>query len=133
MDNVGIINNTCKLANIPRVNPDNIPEDDVNVWNSIRDDTSLIFQWNSNFGSQTMKKLFSDETISKIKKVYPNITYIDLFSFGNALIRPCGKSQYDSAVNGEITPTGVKDIDDLLSSELNRCLFREDITSFGMR
>lgn len=133
MDNVGIINNTCKLANIPRVNPDNIPEDDVNVWNSIRDDTSLIFQWNSNFGSQTMKKLFSDETIAKIKKVYPNITYIDLFSFGNALIRPCGKSQYDSAVNGEITPTGVKDIDDLLSSELNRCLFQEDIMSFVMQ
>ena len=133
LDNVGIINNTCKLANIPRVNPDNIPEDDVNVWNSIRDDTSLIFQWNSNFGSQTMKKLFSDETISKIKKVYPNITYIDLFSFGNALIRPCGKSQYDSAVNGEITPTGVKDIDDLLSSELNRCLFQEDIMSFVMQ
>lgn len=132
MDNVGIINNTCKLANIPRVNPDNIPEDDVNVWNSIRDDTSLIFQWNSNFGSQTMKKLFSDETIAKIKKVYPNITYIDLFSFGNALIRPCGKSQYDSAVNGDITPTGVKDIDDLLSSELNRCLFQEDIMSFVM-
>lgn len=133
LDNVGIINNTCKLANIPRVNPDNIPEDDVNVWNSIRDDTSLIFQWNSNFGSQTMKKLFSDETIAKIKKVYPNITYIDLFSFGNALIRPCGKSQYDSAVNGEITPTGVKDIDDLLSSELNRCLFQEDIMSFVMQ
>ena len=133
LDNVGIINNTCKLANIPRVNPDNIPEDDVNVWNSIRDDTSLIFQWNSNFGSQTMKKLFSDETISKIKKVYPNITYIDLFSFGNALIRPCGKSQYDSAVNGDITPTGVKDIDDLLSSELNRCLFQEDIMSFVMQ
>lgn len=133
LDNVGIINNTCKLANIPRVNPDNIPEDDVNVWNSIRDDTSLIFQWNSNFGSQTMKKLFSDETISKIKKVYPDITYIDLFSFGNALIRPCGKSQYDSAVNGEITPTGVKDIDDLLSSELNRCLFQEDIMSFVMQ
>lgn len=133
MDNVGIINNTCKLANIPRVNPDNIPEDDVNVWNSIRDDTSLIFQWNSNFGSQTMKKLFSDETIAKIKKVYPNITYIDLFSFGNALIRPCGKSQYNSAVNGDITPTGVKDIDDLLSSELNRCLFQEDIMSFVMQ
>lgn len=133
LDNVGIINNTCKLANIPRVNPDNIPEDDVNVWNSIRDDTSLIFQWNSNFGSQTMKKLFSDETIAKIKKVYPNITYIDLFSFGNALIRPCGKSQYDSAVNGDITPTGVKDIDDLLSSELNRCLFQEDIMSFVMQ
>lgn len=133
LDNVGIINNTCKLANIPRVNPDNIPEDDINVWNSIRDDTSLIFQWNSNFGSQTMKKLFSDETIAKIKKVYPNITYIDLFSFGNALIRPCGKSQYDSAVNGDITPTGVKDIDDLLSSELNRCLFQEDIMSFVMQ
>ena len=133
LDNVGIINNTCKLANIPRVNPDNISEDDVNVWNSIRDDTSLIFQWNSNFGSQTMKKLFSDETIAKIKKVYPNITYIDLFSFGNALIRPCGKSQYDSAVNGDITPTGVKDIDNLLSSELNRCLFQEDIMSFVMQ
>lgn len=133
LDNVGIINNTCKLANIPRVNPDNIPEDDINVWNSIRDDTSLIFQWNSNFGSQTMKKLFSDETIAKIKKVYPNITYIDLFSFGNALIRPCGKSQYDSAVNGDITQTGVKDIDDLLSSELNRCLFQEDIMSFVMQ
>lgn len=132
LSNISIINDTCKLVGIDRINPDNIDLEDVNVWKSIRDDTSLIFQWNSNYGAQTMSKLFSDTTVAKIKQKYPDIKYLDLFSFGNALIRPCGKGQYDSAVQGIITPTGIKEIDNLLSSELNRCLYQEDIMQFTM-
>lgn len=130
---MGIINKICKLANIDRINPDNVNLDDEKVWQSIRDDTSLIFQWNSSFGSQTMKKLFSNLTIDKIKQTLPNIKYLDLFTFGNALIRPCGKGQYNTVVNGEIIKTGISDIDNLFAPELGRSLYQEDIMEFVMK
>lgn len=132
LSNIGVINKTCKLANIERLTPDNVDLEDEKVWKSIRDDTSLCFQWNSNFGAQTMSKLFSDETLKKIKEQYPKMTYLDLFSFGNALIRPCGKGRYDDAVQGIVHLTGIKDIDDFLSPEMGNCIFQEDIMQFVM-
>lgn len=47
LDNIGLIYKTCDLAGLPFLTPDNTPADDMDVWNSIRDDTTLIFQWES--------------------------------------------------------------------------------------
>lgn len=47
LDNLGVINETCKLLNIERLTPDNVDLEDENVWKSIREDTTLIFQWES--------------------------------------------------------------------------------------
>ena len=45
LDTIELINEVCKLAGIERLTPDNIDITDVNVWNSMRDDTTQIFQW----------------------------------------------------------------------------------------
>lgn len=45
LDTIELINETCKLAGIERLTPDNVDVNDINVWNSIRDDTTGIFQW----------------------------------------------------------------------------------------
>lgn len=45
LDTIELINETCKLAGIERLTPDNVDTNDVNVWNSMRDDTTCIFQW----------------------------------------------------------------------------------------
>ena len=40
LDSIELINETCKLAGIQRLTPDNVDISDINVWNSIRDDTT---------------------------------------------------------------------------------------------
>ena len=69
LDTIEIINETCKLAGIKRVTPDNLDITDVNVWNSMRDDTTQIFQWEGETGNNYIKKLLSDENIKKFQKI----------------------------------------------------------------
>ena len=133
MDNVDIINKTCKLAGIDRISAKTVNLEDDNVWNSIQNNTDLIFQVSGNFGSQTIRKIFSKESQNKIFKSLNNFTRMDLFAFTNALLRPCGKSIYNDAVNGNAHITNVKEIDNLLSSELGYPLFQETQMEFVMR
>ena len=133
LDTVGLVNETCKLAGIPRCTPDTIDINDWEVWKDIRDDTTSIFQWNSDMASHLLKNLFSDKTISKIKKEIPDISLLGLFSFGNALIRPCGATVREEASNGKIIKTGIKELDDMLKNELGRCLIQEDFMKFAMK
>ena len=80
LDNIGLIYKTCELANIPFATPDNIPSDDNKVWQSIRDDTTMIFQWESQSATQYLKQLLSDETVKKIKEKNKDMSYMDLLS-----------------------------------------------------
>lgn len=133
LDNVGFINETCKLAGIEKINPDNLNLNDWEVWKSIREDTSMIFQYESDFASLFIKDLFSDNTISKIKEYNPNMSYLRLFSFGNALLRPCGASVRNDCSKGNIILYGIKDIDDMLAPELGRCCVQESFMMFVMK
>ena len=130
LDNVGIINETCKLAGIERLSPKTIDFEDDAVWNSIKEDTSLIFQMNSNYGQRTVDKMLSPEVYNKIKKQIPNMTRLDLLTFINALIRPCGKGVYDDATNGIVSKTGIKEIDDLLGSSMGYAIMQEPQMAF---
>lgn len=132
MDNVGLINETCKLAGIPRLNPDNIDLNDWEVWKDIRDDTTAIFQFESPFASLTIKQMFSEDTIEKIKNNVTNFSLLKLFSFCNALIRPCGTSIIKQASTGQLHKTGIEDIDNMLEAELGYCIIQEDIMKFLM-
>ena len=64
LDNISLINKTCKEVGIERLNPDNTNLNDEDVWKSIRDDTTTIFQWESNSAQQYLKKFMSDKTIA---------------------------------------------------------------------
>jgi DNA polymerase-3 subunit alpha len=130
LDNVGIINETCKLAGIERLSPKTIDFEDDAVWNSIKEDTSLIFQMNSNYGQRTVDKMLSPEVYNKIKKQIPNMTRLDLLTFINALIRPCGKGVYDDATNGIVSKTGIREIDDLLGSSMGYAIMQEPQMAF---
>ena len=65
-----------------------------------------------------LKNLFSERTISRIKKEIPDISMLKLFSFGNALIRPCGASIRDEVSKGNFHRTGIDELDNLLKQEL---------------
>ena len=130
LDNIGLIYKTCDEAGIPFATPDNIPADDMNVWNSIRDDTTMIFQWESPSATAYLKQLMSDETITKIKKQNPDASMMDLLSIGNGAIRPAGESYRDKLAKGEYATYGNKALDDFLKPTLGWLVYQEQIIEF---
>lgn len=130
LENIGVINGTCKLAGIDRVSPKTINFEDDAVWDSMRKDTALIFQMNSDYGQRTMSKIFSDEVFAKIKKEIPSMTKLDLLSFACALVRPCGKGVYEKATNGIVSKTGIREIDDLLGPSMGYAIMQEPQMAF---
>lgn len=130
LDTIEIINNTCELAGIERLTPDNVDITDVKVWNAIRDDTTQVFQWESATGQAYIKKLLSDENIKKFQSVNKNVDRMTLLSIGNSAIRPAGASYRDDLASGVIRKTGSKPIDDFLSNTFGYLVFQEQIISF---
>lgn len=133
LDNMELINKTCELANIERLTPDNVPYDE-KVWKAIRDNTLGIFQWNSGTGSQYIKKLFSDNTIHKIKQRFKELNlefnYMDLLSVGNGAIRPGGASYREQLANGIFHDNGHEGINKLLASTLGWVVWQEQVMDF---
>ena len=130
LDNVEVINEVCELANIERLTPDNIDEYDEKVWESILEDNLGVFQWESSFAHEYYKKLFSKETIAKIKSKNSNFNYMDLFSIGNGAIRPAGESYRESLSNGEYKDNGHKALNDFLAPTLGYLVYQEQIIEF---
>lgn len=130
LDNIGLIYKTCDASGIPFATPDNIPPDDVDVWNSIREDTTMIFQWESASATEYLKQLFSDDTISKIKEKNPDFSYMNLFSIGNGAIRPAGKSYRDQLAHGIYRDNGNEALNDFLSPTLGYLVYQEQIIEF---
>lgn len=130
LDTIELINNTCKLANIDRLTPDNIRFDDDKVWDSIRDDTTLIFQWESDSAQAYIKQLFSEETISKMAQNGAKVDKITLFSIGNGAIRPAGASYRNQLAKGEVHKTGCSPIDEFLADTSGFLIFQCQIIGF---
>ena len=130
LDNIGIINETCKLLNIERYTPDNVDLEDEKVWQSIVEDTTLIFQWESVSAQTYLKKFMSPKTIAIAKSNNPDFSYIKWFSFGNGLIRPACASIREEVANGDILTTGFKEFDLFLSKTFGRITMQEDIMQF---
>lgn len=130
LDNIGLIYKTCDLAGIPFLTPDNTPPDDMDVWNSIKEDTTMIFQWESASATAYLKQLFSDSTIEKIKEKNPNFSYMDLLSIGNGAIRPAGESYRDLLAQGIYRDNGNQALNEFLSSTLGYLVYQEQIIEF---
>lgn len=130
LDTIELINDTCCLAGIERLTPDNVDIEDVKVWNAIRDDTTQIFQWEGNTGESYIKKLLSDENIKKFQELNENVDRMTLLSIGNSAIRPAGASYRDDLASGVVRKTGSKPIDDFLSNTFGYLVFQEQIISF---
>lgn len=130
LDNVLIINEACKLAGIERLTPDNVDLEDMNVWRSIRDDTTGIFQWSSNSAQQYIRRFMSDKTIEIARRKSPNFSMLKWMSFGNGLLRPACASYRDSVANGEFADNGFKELNDFLAPEAGHVCMQESIMMF---
>ena len=130
LDNIGVINDTCKILGIDRLDPDNVDLDDEEVWKSIRDDTTLIFQWESNSAQAYLKKFMSDATVQMARQRIKEFSYIKWLSFGNGLIRPACASFRDSVANGEFYDNGFEELNQFLALEAGRIAMQETIMQF---
>ena len=113
LDNIQLINETCKLAGIERLTPENVPDEE-NVWLSMAEDNTLIFQWESDSAKEFLSNLLSKETLDKIKEKNPNFKYLDLVSMGNGAIRPAGASYREQLSKGEFRDNGHPALNELL-------------------
>lgn len=129
LDNIEIINKTCKLAGIERLTPQNVPDDE-DVWRSIREDTTEIFQFSSSFASDYISRLMSDETIKKFKEFNPNFSYIELASLCTAALRPAGDSFRDELAQGIVRDNGHEALNELLASSCGCLIYQCQILSF---
>ena len=130
LDTIEIINETCKLAGIERLTPDNMDITDVNVWNSMRDDTTQIFQWEGKTGDDYIKRLLSDENIKKFQEVDDNVDRMTLLSIGNSAIRPAGASYREDLANGVVRKSGSDAIDEFLKPTFGYLVFQCQIIDF---
>lgn len=130
LDTIQLISDTCKAANIPMLTPDNMDIDDEKVWDSIRNNTVGIFQWEKPAGKQYIKKLLSESTINKFKELNENIDRMTLFSIGNSAIRPAGASYREDLANGVVRTSGNKAIDDFLRPTFGYLVFQCQIIEF---
>lgn len=130
LDNIGVINDTCKMLGIERLTPDNTDLEDEDVWKSIRDDTTLIFQWESKSASAYLKRFMSDKTLEIARSKIPNFSMIKWLSFGNGLIRPACASFRDSVAKGEFYDNGFDALNEFLAPEAGRLAMQETIMQF---
>ena len=130
LDNIAVINQTCDLLGIERLTPDNVDLEDEAVWNSIREDTTLIFQWESQSARALIRRLFSERTISEFRQRNKNFSYLKLLSLGNGLIRPASASVRDNIANGSFYDNGFPALNEFLSQESGRIVMQETIMRF---
>ena len=130
LDTIELINETCKLAGIERLTPDNVDINDKAVWDSIRDDTTAIFQWEGTTGDRYIKQLLSESNIQKFKTLNPNIDYMTLLSIGNGAIRPAGASYRNDLANGVIRKSGNAAIDEFMKPTFGYLVFQCQIIQF---
>lgn len=130
LDNVEIINEACKLANIERLIPDNIDVKDIDVWKSMQESTLGIFQFESETAFDYVQNLFKEKTLEKVKDVVGDIDYISLLSMANGAIRPAGDSYRHRLSNGQTQDNGHESLNEFLNETLGFCIFQEQIMEF---
>jgi DNA polymerase-3 subunit alpha len=127
LDNIAVVNQTCDLLGIARLTPDNVDLEDEAVWQSIRDDTTLIFQWESQSARAFIKRLLSESTVEKFKSRAKDFSMIKLLSLGNGLIRPACASFREEVARGEFYDNGFPALNEFLSQESGRIVMQETI------
>lgn len=132
LDTIELIADTCKAANISMLNPETMDIHDEKVWKSLRDDTTAIFQWESDTAQDYIKKLLSDKTIARFKAANGGVEpdKMELLTIGNSAIRPAGASYRDDLANGIVKKTGDKAIDDFLQPTFGYLVYQCQIIDF---
>ena len=113
---IEIIKDTCELAHIPYPKSHTVNWNDENVWAHIADSPVGIFQFESKFAYDSMKK-FECHCVNDLSLV-------------NASIRPSGESYRDRLLAHEPNKNPSELIDKLLEGNHGYLVFQEDVIAF---
>lgn len=116
LKNIEIIKDTCLLAHIPYPKSHTVNWLDKNVWEHIGDSHVSLFQFESKFAYESMKK-FHCKCVNDLSLV-------------NAAIRPSGESYRDKLLARIPNKNPSKLIDDLLKDNDGYLVFQEDTIKF---
>jgi DNA polymerase-3 subunit alpha len=114
--NVEIIKDACELAGIPYPKSHTVKWEDKDVWDDIIVSPVGIFQFESDFAYDSLKK-FKPQRINDLSLV-------------NAALRPSGTSYRDRLLGGEINKNPSEIIDKLLEPNKGFLVFQEDTIAF---
>ena len=116
LKNIEIIKDTCELAHIPYPKSHTVNWNDKKVWAHIADSPVGIFQFESKFAYDSMKK-FECHCVNDLSLV-------------NASIRPSGESYRDRLLAHEPNKNPSELIDKLLEGNHGYLVFQEDVIAF---
>lgn len=116
LKNIEIIKDCCELAHIPYPKSHTVNWLDENVWKHIVDSPVGIFQFESKFAYESMKR-FGCKCVNDLSLV-------------NASIRPSGESYRDRLLARKSNKNPSELIDDLLSANGGFLVFQEDTIKF---
>lgn len=116
LKNIEIIKDTCELAHIPYPKSHTVDWDDKDVWDHIADSPVGIFQFESKFAYDSLKKFHCQK--------------VNDLSLVNASIRPSGESYRDRLLAHEPNKNPSELIDELLAGNHGYLVFQEDVIAF---
>ena len=116
LKNVGIIKETCRLANIPYPKSHELNWNDEKVWADMITSPVAIFQFEGDYSFDLLKK-FKPQKINDMSLV-------------NASLRPSGASYRDRLIARIPNKNPSPIIDELLKDNLQYLVFQEDVTKF---
>ena len=116
LKNIEIIKDCCELVGIPYPKSHTINWEDDDVWDDIITSNVGIFQFESQFAFDSLKKMRPRR--------------VNDLSLVNAALRPSGTSYRDRLLGGEINKNPSEIIDDLLRPNKGFLVFQEDTIAF---
>ena len=116
LKNIEIIKDTCELAHIPYPKSYTVNWNDQDVWSHITDSPVGIFQFESKFAFDSLKKFHCHQ--------------VNDLSLVNASIRPSGESYRDRLLAHEPNKNPSELIDELLAGNHGYLVFQEDVIAF---
>lgn len=116
LKNIEIIKDTCELAGIPYPKSYSLDWNDDDVWDHIADSPVGIFQFESQFAYDSLKKM-------KCRR-------INDLSLVNACIRPSGESYRDGLLTRRMNTNPSELINKLLEKNYGYLTFQEDVIAF---
>lgn len=116
LTNVQVIRDACRLANIPYPKSYQMDWNDQDVWADIITSPTGIFQMESKFAFESLKKFEPHK--------------LDDMTLVTASIRPSGESYRDSLLNHECNTNPSEQIDELLKDNNGFLVYQEDVIRF---
>ena len=116
LKNIEIIKDCCEYAGVPYPKSYSLNWDDDDVWDHIADSPVGVFQFESQFAYDSLKKMKCHR--------------INDLSLVNACIRPSGESYRDGLLARKMNSNPSELIDELLSKNYGYLTFQEDVIAF---